>query len=95
MKPHPFRAWRARIVPGVVLECIENTYRPELNGAKRVVLKVGTTVWLFRPVDGSEISRSEWPRRLSDVVMIDKNTSRYPLTRTAHTLTLRILEELA
>lgn len=48
------------IKPGVRLRCIANTYRPELNGRERVVVRVftGQFTWIEPNVDHSLIGDS-------------------------------------
>jgi hypothetical protein len=44
---------KRRFAPGVVLQCIENTYRPEINGQRRTIQKVQTNA-LVCTLDGEE-----------------------------------------
>ncbi len=39
---------KRRIQPGVKLLCVENTYRPELNGKTRVVCRVQTNAFTWK-----------------------------------------------
>lgn len=50
---------KRRLVVGTRFTCIENTYRPELNGQLRVVTKRGATYIRWRPAE-IESARDSW-----------------------------------
>jgi hypothetical protein len=90
---------KRRMVKGAILECVENTYRPELNGTlRRVELAQTNGVAFQRPqADGSflpEIPRREffwlyYPASAKDVEIVDADTFRFPIINGKHSLTLR------
>lgn len=80
---------KARLTPGTRLLCIENTYRPELNGRTRVVVKAGATVWQWRHEDDAAISYSDLP---AGIRVLDPDTFSVPIrTKSEHRVTLRFL----
>jgi hypothetical protein len=94
-------ALRARIPAGTVLECVENTYRPQLNGSRRSVTDNRPTFFDYVVLDGpqrGEVGRSAWPTRASEITWLDARTVRWPLGRrggrlAGHTVTFRLPEE--
>jgi len=86
---------RAAVQPDTVLECVENTYRPELNGSLRVVTRVRQASYEFRPLGVPEGATS-WaplPTRVRDVTRVDDGW-RFPLAkRPPHTVTIRVVAE--
>lgn len=80
---------KARMTPGTRLVCVENTYRPELNGTERVVQKSGPSVVSFL-VDGEPGFRMEWG---PGIVILDPDTFSMPLKRADHKVTLRFVGE--
>lgn len=67
---------KQRMIVGTRLLCIQNTYRPALNGTYRVVTKMGATTWKYRGDGDEKDSYSVWP---SGIKIIDDNTFRLPL----------------
>lgn len=83
------KATKARLVVGARLLCVENKYRPELNGRTRIVTQVGATVWRWKHEDEDQISFSVWP---SGVRVLDADTFVIPLhKRDDSTVTPRFL----
>lgn len=60
---------RAAVRPDAILECVENTYRPELNGSLRVVTSVRRASYKWRPLGVPDAAPSwgELPTRVRDV----------------------------
>lgn len=91
-------ALRARIPAGTELECVENTYRPQLNGSHRRVTDNRPTFFQYIVLDGprsGEAGRSAWPTRASEITWLDARTVRWPLGRcgsrlAGHTVTFRL-----
>ena len=83
---------RAAVRPDTILECVENTYRPELNGSLRVVTSVRRASYEWRPLGVPEAAPS-WaplPTRVRDVTRVDDGW-RFPLAkRPPHTVTIRV-----
>lgn len=71
---------KRRISVGVRLQCVENTYRPTLNGTCRTVVKIQTVsfAWLQ---DGSEDKGRSWTEypKSKDVTIIDADTFQFKL----------------
>jgi hypothetical protein len=87
-----FAAVKRRIQPGTRLLCVENTYRPELDGQERTVEKVQANgFWWTR--DGDE--RRNWTQypAARDVTVLDADTWRFKLARTDGYVELRFLAE--
>lgn len=85
-------AIKLRMLPGARLLCIENTYRPALNGGHRTVVKSGPCAWKFT-VDGEgKVSVGFWPKA-SDVTIIDADTFGlgFEMGGKAHHVTLRFV----
>jgi hypothetical protein len=76
---------------GLVLEVVENTYRPELNGTRRTIEKTRKTTFRFRTHGDNIISTNTLPKRTSDVTWLDDDTVRYKIREDGHTVTLRIV----
>lgn len=49
---------KRRIVPGAILECLSNTYRPELSGRRRIAEKVQGNGFFWKHADALNESRS-------------------------------------
>jgi hypothetical protein len=81
---------KRRMLPGVRLLCVNNTYRPELNGTMRTVVQSGPSVWRWRLDGDKQLARSEWGRA-SDSTIIDNDTFTLPLSRPGHFVTLRFV----
>lgn len=98
---------KRRLKPGVVLECVENTYQPHLNGQRRRVERVQANAVAFQRagLDGSfqiepQIPRREWfwlyyPPSAKFVSIVDANTFRVALGNVGngHTVMLRFVVE--
>ena len=95
---------KRRLRVGAVLECVENTYQPKLNGTRRKVEVVQTNAVAFQRAqdDGSflpEIPRRDlfwlyYPKTAKHVSVIDADTFRMDLdTGRGDRLTLRFVEE--
>jgi hypothetical protein len=77
---------------GHLIETVENTYRPELNGMRSRVEKVGRTVIDIRPIDGPHAGkrfRGTMPKRASDVIAANDHTATFRIGRDDHTVTYR------
>ena len=89
-------AFKRNVKAGTPMICVENTYRPDINGQKRTVLKAGTAVieWVG---DGEGCkSRTPWPKA-RDVVSVSDNQITWRLFpgrdgKEHHTVTLRLTE---
>jgi hypothetical protein len=70
-----FAELKRRFKPGLVLRCIENTYRPEVNGQLRKIVKVQTNALAFHHL-GEEEKGLFWLYfpPAADVKIIGKNT---------------------
>lgn len=82
------------IKPGVRLRCIENTYRPELNGKSRVVVRVQTNAFTWKHETGP--STESWTNyeKASAYTFPGGNTFSFLGTARGgqqHTVTLEIL----
>jgi hypothetical protein len=93
---------RALFSEGAVLECVENTYRPELNGSRRRIDKLGKTFADCTTLDGPDAGKPggfymSLPSRAGDVVELTDDTVTYRLDGPAandgaeHTVTLRVV----
>lgn len=90
---------QSRIVNGAVIECVENTYRPELNGTLRKVTKAQKQNyrWVAIAADGTEEAKPSWghlPKRESDILASTNDTVTFKMEQAGvgHTLTLRFRE---
>lgn len=86
---------KARLPVGAVFTCVENTYRPELNGGRRLVVKAQTDGIFWRQLvstgttDISAESKSWTPfPKARDIVKSDEDTVTFKLGVDDHTLTL-------
>lgn len=87
-------AIKRRMLPGARLLCVENTYRPALNGSLRTVVKSGPGAWKFT-VDGDDkVSVGFWPKA-SEVKIIDADTFSlgFEMASKAQRVTLRFVAE--
>ena len=66
-------AIKRRMLPGARLLCVENTYRPALNGSLRTVVRSGPGAWRFRLDGDDKVSVGFWPKA-SEVQIIDADT---------------------
>ena len=90
---------KRRFRPNVVLECVENTKRPELNGTRRRVTDVQGNAYVWR-AEGAEAesqrSWSYWPPARG-IEYVDADTVKMPITNAwgkvepEHFITLRVL----
>lgn len=80
---------KTRLVVGARLLCVENTYRPKLNGTFRTVTKVGASVWKWKGDDDPDPreSHSVWP---AGIKIVDADTIRIPMGDD-HFVTLRFV----
>jgi hypothetical protein len=94
---------KRRLAVGAVLECVENTYRPQVNGQRRRVEVKQTNAIAFQVAqpDGSflpEIPRRDlfwldYPKGASLIEVIDGQTFRFAIQRSGHSVTLRFVGE--
>ena len=85
---------RALFEDGAVVECVENTYRPELNGTRRRIDKLGKSYADCTPLDGPDAGKScgfrmALPTRARDVLAVSADAVTFRLGRDDHTVTLR------
>lgn len=64
---------KRRMRVGTRLLCIENTYRPKLNGSKRTVVRAGATVFYWDDDRGAQGSVMHYPTS-RDVSILDADT---------------------
>lgn len=95
-------AVRALVEEGAILECVENTKRPELNGTRREVTRAGKSFFIFdyEPLDGGETVKggyTQLPDRAGDVLDLTDDTVKWVMGvdhhGVTHTLTLRRVSE--
>lgn len=74
---------RDRIPVGTVLECVENTYRPVLNGTSRRIIENRPTFYRFVQLTDPDAPESvgAWPTRTSEITWLAENVVRWPLYR--------------
>jgi hypothetical protein len=97
---------KRRMVKGAILECVRNTYRPELDGTLRRVEIAQTNAVAFQQpqADGTflpEIPRRDlswlyYPSNAKLVEIVDDDTFRVPIgvsDRAVHSVTLRFRGE--
>lgn len=79
------------IQPGVRLRCIENTYRPDLNGKDRTVTRVQTNGFYWRPDEWAK--RDSWtPYPKANLFTFEGDTFKFSLgTATNDFVRLEIL----
>jgi hypothetical protein len=89
---------QARIVNGAILECVENTYQPKLNGTFRKVTKAQKQNYrcVASDKDGNALdAKPFWgslPSRQSDIVAASADTVTFKMRAgEGHTLTLRFV----
>lgn len=87
-----------RIKVGVVLLCVENTYRPELNGTRRIITKTQKASYRCNQLnsDGLPDGKTFWgdlPTRAGDIVSSNGDTVTWRMNgaATGHLLTMRFL----
>jgi hypothetical protein len=86
---------KRRLTVGKEFTCVENTYRPELNGQKRVVVKAQTVSikWTW---DGDDDGRGSWTEfpKARDIVSSTDDTITWRMFPSDpwrdHTVTLRV-----
>jgi hypothetical protein len=86
---------RALFPLGALVECVENTYRPELDGSTRRVTrqyrsKLGVEL-LTGPGAGEAGFDMALPARARDVIDLGPNTVKFRLGRDEHTAIFRVL----
>ena len=82
-------SWKRGTKAGDVLLCVENTYRPEINGTRRYLNQVGPSVVVCTLEDQeSRNYRMEWPKA-SDVLSVTDEEITYKIGIGDHTVTLR------
>ncbi|MGH3779829.1 MAG: hypothetical protein ACRDZY_01210 [Acidimicrobiales bacterium] len=96
--PNALEQLRARLVPGVQIVCVANTYIPARAGHTVTLTRVGRSqaVGQWSMNDGQVYVTL--PVRVGDVTWVDKDTARWPLNNPAkplkrlegHTVTYRI-----
>lgn len=96
LKPNTLELLRARLTPGAVLLCVENTYLPVRAGTTRTVTELKTRCARVTWRDGKP-GEMALPMRAMDVTWIDPDTVRWPLDPTGktrclagHTVTFRL-----
>jgi hypothetical protein len=83
--------FRERLIPGVKLTCVENTYRPVRNGVEHIITGVYCgRVGCKRVTGGDGPVTIALPEKNHGVVWVDENTIRWPLGIGAHSVTYRI-----
>jgi hypothetical protein len=86
---------RALFPHGAVLECVENTYRPELNGSTRRVSRLHHTKLGVEVLTGPGTGKSGFdmalPARAGDVLELGPDRVKFRIRRGEHTVTLRVL----
>jgi hypothetical protein len=86
---------KRRFAPGVVLECVSNTYRPVINGTRRKIEKVQTNA-LACTLDGQKGLFWTYLPGAKHVEIIDDDTFKMALiwgtkVDPEHTVTLRFV----
>ena len=82
---------RRRIAVGMRLLCIENTYRPELNGRVREITRARASLFYWKNPGDAQDSTTHLPKA-SELQWVDADTFRIDLfgDRT-HSVTLRFV----
>lgn len=88
-------SFKRSVKSGTPMLCVENTYRPELNGQNRTILKVGPTVIKWVGNGDGRTSRTDWPLACN-VLSVSDNEITFRLFpgrdgKDHHTVTLRIV----
>ena len=88
------KAFKARFTVGATFICVENTYRPVVNGTRRTVTKVQNN-GVFVRCDG--VADRYWMPfpRACDIVEADAGTAKYKFGAGDHTLTITLPEVTA
>lgn len=80
---------------GAVIECVENTYRPELNGSRRRVSAVRKSSLDVEVLSGHDAGKPGFvmalPARAGDVLSRSANTVTFRIGRGEHTCTFRVI----
>jgi hypothetical protein len=82
---------KRRFAIGVRLECVENTYRPELDGSRRTINKVQTNAIRWREDGSDQQCWTPYPAA-SGVKIVDGDTFDMPLRQGQHYVRLRFLK---
>ncbi len=85
---------RALFPIGAEVECVENTYRPELNGTRRRITRVQKQRLGVEVLTGPGVGRPfdvVLPARARDVLELTGEQVRFRLGRGEHTVTYRVL----
>jgi hypothetical protein len=85
---------RALFPVGAWVECVENMYRPELNGTRRRVIHVQKQRLGVEVLSGPGVGEPfdmVLPGRAGDVLELTENRVRYRLGRGDHTATYRVI----
>lgn len=90
-KPMTLAAFKRRIAVGTKLLCVHNSYRPQLNGIAREVVKVQTIGFYWVTETDPKHSHTDYPKAC-DFTTIDEDTVEWKLwPDSEHTLRLRLL----
>ncbi len=85
---------KRRLVVGQHLLCVENTYRPDLNGTRRIIIRVLTNQIVWTLPDSAKPEEQNWTRwpKASAFTFLDADTFRFTLdARTGDSVTLRFV----
>lgn len=87
--------FKRRVRVGCKLLCVENTYRPVLNGTVRTVTRCQTVGFKWRNAGADKDSHSAYPRA-TEFTVVDADTVRYKLwPNMEYTVCLRFIEEVS
>ena len=83
---------KAVLSEGAVIRTVENTYRPELNGTRRRVTKLGRTYFRYEMLDGEQVGTvgyTNLPLARDVLEVTDEQVTFRLAVRPGHTVTLR------
>lgn len=95
MKPKlTLASFKRKVVTGARILCVENTFRPELNGIVRKVTKVKSSGFSWIPESGgTRYAWTQWPMA-RDVLALGEDEITFPLySGSEHSLTLKVLPQ--
>jgi hypothetical protein len=80
---------------GGIIECVENTYRPILNGSRRRVTGVRKSSLDVEVLSGPDAGKRGFvmtlPARAGDVLTLSEDTVTFRIGRSEHTCTFRVI----
>ena len=86
---------RALFTEGALIECVENTYRPEISGTRRRITRVGRSFCVCDLLENDKVTEEgfwkTYPKLARDVLHVDEQSVKYRLGRGEHTVELKVI----